>query len=142
MAETAWHALMTELAVGTATDPALKELYRDIDDNLQSTFTALLTSSGLFDTAQEARVLVRSLLAAVHGFALELIVDREAVSRDDVAPYPAGHRHDSWCTPCEHQLEATDPHHRGLGSDRGSSTPNQAASTAKGAAHTTCGSSG
>lgn len=85
MDETAWHALMTELAVGTATDPALKELYRNIDDNLRSPFTALLTSSGLFDTAQEARVLVRSLLAAVHGFVLELIVDREAVSRDDVA---------------------------------------------------------
>ena len=27
---------------------------------------------------------VRSLLAAVHGFALELTVDREAVSRDDI----------------------------------------------------------
>ena len=36
MEETAWHALMTELAVGTATDPALKELYRNIDDNLRS----------------------------------------------------------------------------------------------------------
>lgn len=85
MRETAWHVLIAELAAGAATDPALRELYRDIDENHRSTFAALLTSTGLVDTEQKARVAVRSLLAAVHGFALELTVDREAVSRDDIA---------------------------------------------------------
>ncbi|MBB1586073.1 MAG: TetR family transcriptional regulator C-terminal domain-containing protein [Propionibacterium sp.] len=85
MRETAWHVLIAELAAGVATNPALRELYRDIDENHRSTFAALLTSTGLVDTEQKARVAVRSLLAAVHGFALELTVDREAVSRDDIA---------------------------------------------------------
>lgn len=85
MRETAWHALIAELAAGAATDPALQELHRVINENHRSTFTVLLTSSGLVDTEQEASVAVRSLLAAVHGFALELTVDREALSRDDVA---------------------------------------------------------
>ena len=84
MRETAWHVLIAELAAGAATNPALRELYRDIDENHRSTFAALLTSTGLVDTEQKARV-VRSLLAAVHSFALELTVDREAVSRDDIA---------------------------------------------------------
>ena len=81
MRETAWHVLIAELAAGTATDPALRELYRDIDENHRSTFAALLTSTGLVDTGQKARVVVRSLLAAVYGFALELTVDRDAISR-------------------------------------------------------------
>lgn len=85
MRETAWHVLIAELAAGAATNPALRELYRDIDENHRSTFAALLTSTGLVDTEQKARVAVRSLLAAVHSFALELTVDREAVSRDDIA---------------------------------------------------------
>lgn len=81
MRETAWHVLIAELAAGAATDPALRELYRDIDENHRSTFAALLTSTGLVDTGQKARVVVRSLLAAVYGFALELTVDRDAISR-------------------------------------------------------------
>ncbi|WP_165444633.1 TetR/AcrR family transcriptional regulator [[Pseudopropionibacterium] massiliense] len=84
MEETAWHALVAELAAGAAADPAMRDLCRSIDARLRNVFTTMLTASGLVDTEKQAARAIRSLLAAVHGFALELTVDRKSVSRDDV----------------------------------------------------------
>lgn len=81
--ETAWHTLVAELAAGAAAEPALRDLCRSIDERLRSVFTTMLTAAGLVDAEQATRA-IRSLLAAVHGFALELTVDRKSVSRNDI----------------------------------------------------------
>jgi hypothetical protein len=52
--EAAWRALIAEPTAKAAIDQALKELRQVISEKYRSTFAALLISSGLVGTAQEA----------------------------------------------------------------------------------------
>jgi|GEM_PF-6116348 hypothetical protein len=52
--EAAWRALIAEPTARAAIDQALKELRQVISEKYRSTFAALLISSGLVGTAQEA----------------------------------------------------------------------------------------
>lgn len=82
--ETAWHLLVVEFSTLAVGNPELSEKYDELRASRRNGIALRIRSAGVEIPTKTARSATAALLAAVHGFSLELASDPNSISEPEI----------------------------------------------------------